>query len=55
MNGADILVIILVAALVAGAAAAMIRNRRKGKDCCGDCSKCSGFFGCGKNDTDGKM
>lgn len=55
MNGADILVIILVAALVAAAVVILIRNRRKGRGCCGDCSKCSGFFGCGKNDTDGKM
>lgn len=47
MNGADILVIIFVAALVAAAITIMIRNKCKGKHSCGcDCSDC---IGCPKN------
>ena len=43
MNGADILVIIFVAALVAAAVVIMIRNKRGGKHSCGcDCSNCMG-------------
>ena len=43
MNGADILVILLVAALVAAAVIIMRVNRKKGKRGCGcDCSRCGG-------------
>ncbi|MDE7194461.1 MAG: FeoB-associated Cys-rich membrane protein [Oscillospiraceae bacterium] len=47
MNGADILVLLFIAALVAAAFFIMCINRKRGRRGCGcDCSHCGG---CGKS------
>ncbi len=38
----DYIIIGLIALAVAGAVAGIIRNRKRGKGCCADCSKCAG-------------
>ncbi len=40
MNGADLIVIFALAAVVGVAVFLMIRRRTKGSGCCGDCAKC---------------
>ncbi len=42
MNLWDILIIALVAIAVVLAVCVIIRNKKKGKGCCGDCCQCSG-------------
>lgn len=44
MSTADIIVIVLIAAAVTAAVVHIVRNR--GKNCCGDCSSCSGKDRC---------
>ncbi len=42
MNGIDIVLLLLIAAALALAVRHIIRRRRQGKGCCGDCASCSG-------------
>ncbi|MBO6303365.1 MAG: FeoB-associated Cys-rich membrane protein [Ruminiclostridium sp.] len=50
MNLVDIILIVLIAAAVAGALFVMIRDKKKGKGCCGNCSCCGGSGECRKAD-----
>lgn len=53
MNGADIMVLLFIAALVVAAFFIMHRNRKRGRRGCGcDCSACGG---CGKSRKDHTM
>ena len=40
MNGWDFLLIVILAAVILGALAAIRRNKKRGKSCCGDCASC---------------
>ena len=40
MSGADVLVLAIVAAVVVLAVVSLVRAKKKGKTCCGDCSQC---------------
>ena len=40
MNGADLFVILALAAVAALAVAILVRRRKKGSDCCGTCEGC---------------
>ena len=40
MNGIDILLIVLIAAIVIAAILALRRNKKRGRPCCGDCASC---------------
>ena len=41
MNTADYVIIAIVAASLIWAAVVIVRKRKKGKTCCGDCSNCN--------------
>ena len=51
MNLVDIILIVLIAAAVTGALFVMIRDKKKGRGCCGNCSCCGGSRDCHKTDT----
>ena len=40
MSGWDFLLIVILAAVILGALAAIRRNKKRGKSCCGDCDSC---------------
>ena len=42
MNGIDIVLLLLIGAALAGAVLHIVRRRKQGKGCCGDCASCSG-------------
>ena len=42
MSFADIVVIAVLCAAVTAAVFIIVRNKRKGKGCCGDCAGCAG-------------
>lgn len=42
MTGGDVLVLLVLGAIVWGIVYSMIRSRKQGRSCCGDCSGCSG-------------
>jgi len=42
MNKWDILIIVILAAVFAFVLFLMIRRKKQGKSCCGDCSACQG-------------
>ena len=54
MNFVDIILVILIAALVTLAVFFMIRSRKKGKSCCGNCSRCGGSTQCAKTSIERK-
>ena len=47
VNWGDILVLCVLALVVAAVIAGMIRDKKKGKGCCGGCSGCSGCSAAG--------
>ena len=42
MNLGDLAVLLAVAGAVAAAVASLVRRKKKGNSCCGDCSRCGG-------------
>ncbi len=55
MNIWDYLILAALAAAVVLALIKIIGSRKRGKTCCGDCSRCRGGAGCGEagqNKTD---
>ena len=54
-NIANIIIVIILLATVGIALAVMIRNRKKGKSCCGgSCCNCAMSGSCGSRKRDGK-
>ena len=47
MNAVDILLIILIAAAFISAVVFCIINRKRGKNCCGNCDGCNGCCNAG--------
>ncbi len=45
MNVWDIVLIVLTAAFLALAVFFAVRNKKRGKSCCGDCCRCAGCAG----------
>ncbi|MBQ9898956.1 MAG: FeoB-associated Cys-rich membrane protein [Ruminococcus sp.] len=41
MNAADIVLVIVIGAALAAAVTYLVRRKKSGTGCCGDCSRCS--------------
>ena len=46
MNVPDIVILVILAAAVIAAVAFTIRNKKKGRSCCGNCAECSAMKNC---------
>lgn len=46
MNAADVFLLLLILAAVTLAVRKLLRDRRQGRSCCGDCASCRGAEPC---------